>query len=133
MNELIRDELSKETKADSGLTVSKTAAMKLLRTQIEKGRKIIDQAIESWMDFNRIVNEYHEWDAYNCEVLNTIFTTNQQSKEYSNWTGGVESTCHELSIDEQSDDLRKEIVHQVHRLESVVERLGFVHLSSQLM
>lgn len=111
------------------LLVSREEAKSRLEDRIQKGKEIRDLQIRSLQEFEQAKNEFHKWDDFNEELLRRIFTTDELSKEYSYWIGGVVMSIYETSLGEKISDLHKDIDSKIHRIDSIIERLELIPLS----
>jgi len=112
------------------LLISRDEAKSKLQERIQKGLDIKQSQINSREAFDTEKNEYSKWDAFNAELLKRIFTTEELTKEYSHWSGFAVIGMREPSLGEKIADLYKDIDQKIHRIDSIIERLELIPLSS---
>jgi len=113
------------------LSVSREEAKTRLQERIEKGLELRNKQIGTAQGFELLTNDYQKWNAYNTEMLRRIFTTEEFIDEYEGFPSlyfGME----EPSLGEQIADLYKGIDGKIHRIDSIIERLELIPLSSIL-
>jgi predicted nucleotide-binding protein len=111
------------------LLISRDEAKSKLQERIQKGLEIKQSEIKSREAFDVAKNEYSKWNSFNTELFKRVFTTEELAQEYSRWVGG-DILMHEQSLDEKIDDLYKDIDQKIHRIDSIIERLELIPLSS---
>lgn len=111
------------------LTVSREDAKSRLQDRIEKGLEIKKVQISSREALEVAKNEFSKWDSFNSELLKRLFTTDELATEYDYWGGGV-MLFSEPSLGEKIANLYKDIDKKIHRIDSIIERLELIPLSS---
>ena len=129
---MARKKTTNESKAPLELCVSPEEANEKLLERIEKGKKLKDEPINSGSDLDAVQKSYYKWNDFNTELLKRQFTTEELSEEYSHWIGIGSISMYEPSLGEKIGDLHKDIDDKIHRLDSIVERLELIPVSSQV-
>lgn len=111
------------------LLISRDEAKSKLQERIQKGLEIRQSEINSQEAFDVAKNEYSKWNSFNTELFKRVFTTEELAQEYSRWVGGV-VLMREQSLGEKIVDLYKDIDQKIHRIDSIIERLELIPLSS---
>lgn len=111
------------------LVISRDDAKAKLQERIEKGMILKQGRVETYEGYESLSNEYSKWDSFNSELLKQIFTTAEMADEYDHWGIAVMS-MYEPSLGEKIADRFKGIDSKIHRLDSIIERLEIIPLSS---
>jgi predicted nucleotide-binding protein len=93
--------------------------------RIEKGKEILDIAIETWRALDTARDEYHTWSEYNQEMLRQATTNDDLSREYS-WCPEWFSQKANPTLRDEIDALRQAIREENRRLGSISERLELI-------
>ena len=113
------------------LAVSRDNAKQRLQDRINQGMELKQRQVGTREALDEFSNSYDKWDRFNSELLRRIFTTDEAAKEYDYWGVGIIS-LREPALGERIADVYKDIDKKTHRLDSIVERLELIPLSSQL-
>lgn len=113
------------------LSVSRDEAKARLQERIEKGLELKKRQVHSYEAFESLSKEYSKWDSFNSELLKRVFTTDEMAKEYDSW-GAMAISIHEPSLGEKIADLYSDVDNKIHRIDSIIERLELIPLSSTL-
>jgi predicted nucleotide-binding protein with TIR-like domain len=97
-----------------------------LEDRIEKGRELRAQQVNSVEQFEILESEFSKWSAFNTELLKRMFTSDQFAKEYSSWSGPLMMDMQPPSMGQRIADLFKEIDVELHKLDSIKERLELI-------
>ena len=119
-----------EPKLPTELLISRDDAKFKLQERIQKGLELKQAQINSRDEFDVAKNEYSKWNAFNTELLKRIFTTEELSKEYLRWIGVGVIAMRQPSLGEKIADYYKDIDQKIHRIDSIIERLELIPLSS---
>lgn len=111
------------------LVKSREDAKTQLQDRIEKGRELKSAQIRSVQEYEALKHNYSKWNAFNVELLKRLFSTDELASEYSYW-GAMSVSMREPSLGEKIDDTYKDIDKKIHRLDSIIERLELIPLSS---
>jgi predicted nucleotide-binding protein len=111
------------------LRVNPSAAAEKIDQRIALGKDLLSREIQTMEQLDAAKKEYYKWDAYNTELLRTLFTTPKFADEYSWWVGFVVGGGEE-SGQEQLDKLREDVSDKIHRLESIHNRLELMPVSA---
>lgn len=122
--------ITTESKLPAELLTSREEAKSKLQERIQKGLEIKQAQINSRDALETANNEYSKWNSFNTELLKRIFTTEELSDEYSRWFGIGSIAMREPSLGEKIADLYKNIDQKIHRIDSIIERLELIPLSS---
>lgn len=129
---MVRRKTTNEPKAPLELCVSPDEASKKLLERIEKGKQLKEEPINSRNDLEAVQKAYYKWNDFNAELLKRLFTSEELSEEYSHWIGIASFSMYEPSLGEKIGDLHKDIGDKLHRLDSIVDRLELIPVSSQV-
>lgn len=113
------------------LAVSRDNAKQRLQDRINQGMELKQRQVGTREALDEFSNSYDKWNRFNSELLRRIFTTDEAAKEYDYWGVGIIS-LREPALGERIADVYKDIDKKTHRLDSIVERLELIPLSSQL-
>lgn len=113
------------------LAVSRDNAKQRLQDRINQGMELKQRQVGTREALDEFSNSYGKWDRFNSELLRRIFTTDEAAKEYDYWGVGIIS-LREPALGERIADVYKDIDKKTHRLDSIVERLELIPLSSQI-
>ena len=113
------------------LAVSRDNAKQRLQDRINQGMELKQRQVGTREALGEFSNSYDKWDRFNSELLRRIFTTDEAAKEYDYWGVGIIS-LREPALGERIADVYKDIDKKTHRLDSIVERLELIPLSSQI-
>lgn len=117
-------------KVPSELLISREEAKSKLQERIKKGHEIEQNITNSSEIFDNVKNEYSKWNSFNVELLKRIFTTEEFAKEYSFWGGAIKMSMGPPSIEERRTNLYKDINQNIHKLDSIIERLELIPLNN---
>ena len=113
------------------LAVSRDNAKQRLQDRINQGMELKQRQVGTREALDEFSNSYDKWNRFNSELLRRIFTTDEAAKEYDYWGVGIIS-LREPALGERIADVYKDIDKKTHRLDSIVERLELIPLSSQI-
>ena len=111
------------------LLVSRDEAKSRIQERIEKGLELKQRKVDTSETFDTLSNDYSKWDAFNSELLKRVFTSDELAKEYDFW-GAMMMSMREPSLGEKIADIYKDVDKKIHRLDSIIERLELIPLSS---
>jgi predicted nucleotide-binding protein len=111
------------------LVVSREEAKSKLQARIEKGLELKQQRVDTRESFEGLSNDFSKWNSFNSELLKRIFTTEELVSEYNFW-GAMAISMREPSLGERIAEVYKDIDKKIHRLDSIIERLELIPLSS---
>lgn len=111
------------------LIMFRDEAKSRLQERIEKGLELKQRQVETRETFEMLSNDYSKWDSFNSELLKRIFTTDEMAKEYDFW-GAMMMSMHEPSLSEKVAHVYQDVNKKIHRLDSIIERLELIPLSS---
>lgn len=111
------------------LLVSRDEAKSRIQERIEKGLELKQRKVNTSETFDILLNDYSKWDAFNSELLKRIFTSDELAKEYDFW-GAMMMSMRAPSLGEKIADIYKDVDKKIHRLDSIIERLELIPLSS---
>lgn len=112
------------------LVTSRDDAKTRLQERIDKGMGLKHGRVDTREGYETLSNEYSKWDAFNSELLKQIFTTGEMADEYDSWNGSMVMSMHQPSLGENIADRYKGVDDKIHRLDSIIERLEIIPLSS---
>lgn len=105
------------------LLVSHQDAQAKLKDRIQKGQELLACQVNSFDDLGVARNNYYKWRAYNEELLKQIFSTDRLAQEYSGSVGIAIIGGRSPTLREEIQELHQDINENIHRLESIGERL----------
>lgn len=111
------------------LCLAREDAAKKLAARIEIGNALRQREVRTAQELAACKDEYANWDSYNAELLNSLFTTDKFSAEYSRWVG-VLFGSDEKSGAEILAELREDIAERCRRLDSISQRLELIPLAA---
>lgn len=129
---MARKKTVNESKEALELVVSSKEAKAKLSERIEKGQELKELPISSGQDLDSAQKSYYKWNDFNTELLKRQFTTQELSEEYSRWIGIGSISMYEPSLGEKVRDFHKDIDDKIHRIDSIIERIELIPLSSQV-
>lgn len=109
------------------LLISKEEASQKIKTQINKGKEIIEssKSIQSEEELEQCQYQYSRWGEYSIELLKRIFDSDSYAKEYTSYGYHV-TTVFRLTLNEGIDTLQNNMKRQINRLESIHGRLELI-------
>lgn len=109
------------------LIISKDKARQSIELQIEKGRSIRDDNINSEAEFGKIKEAYSRWSSYNLELLKRIFSNDSIAKEYNMIGFGVGVISYgKPPIQKEIAGFKEKMGKKINLLESIKERLELI-------
>ena len=111
------------------LLASREDAKSRLQARIEKGLELKQRRVDTREAFELLSNDYSKWDSFNSELLKRLFTTEELVKEYDDWVA-MAMSMQEPSLGEKIAEVYKDVDKKIHRLDSIIERLELIPLSS---
>lgn len=103
------------------LVVTRAEAEAKIQKQIEEGKSLLSRNVSDQQELATFNTDKKIWDDYNAELLARLFNTNQISKEYSAFSGGVYSMT--PTFYDRVGYVTKDISKSLDRLISVQKRL----------
>lgn len=119
-----RTPASTSQKQAAELLVTREEARVRLQERHSKGLEIRREPISSQLVYEKVKADYYKWNDFNTELLKRIFSTEDFSKEYSDWIGVM--ALGRSSLSEAIADLHKDIERKIQRLDSIVERIELI-------
>ncbi|MEA5535294.1 nucleotide-binding protein [Crocosphaera sp. XPORK-15E] len=112
---------------NANLRLSKKKASQQIQIQIDQGREIINSSIsiQSEQEFQQCHYQYSKWAKYNIELLKRIFDNDDYANEYTSY-GFHFTNILRLTLNEGIDTLQDNIERQIHRLESICDRIDLI-------
>lgn len=111
------------------LLASREDAKLRLQARIEKGLELKQRGVNTRETFDALSNDYSKWDSFNSELLKRLFTTEELAQEYDFW-GAMAISMREPSLGEKIAEVYEDVDKKIHRLDSIIERLELIPLSS---
>ena len=110
------------------LIVSRDKARQSLDVQIEKGRSIRDDNINSETELKKVEEAYSKWSSYNLELLNHIFSNDLKAREYNmtGWGGIGVIGYGTPPIQKEIKQFKEKVSKKINVLESIKERLELI-------
>lgn len=127
---MTRKKITNEVKAPLELLVSQEEAKAKLAERIEKGKEIKSIPIISGQDLDAAEKSYYKWNDFNKELLKRQFSTKELAEEYSRWASVGVISIYERSLSEKVRDFHKDIDDKIHRLDSIIERIELIPIST---
>lgn len=93
-----------------------------LRERIIKGQEIINIQISSQQDLDNANEKYINWNVYNKDLINGLFSTDKLTKEY-NFEPLIPIYGRDLIFKDKVLEFHKELNEKINRIESIIERL----------
>ena len=120
-----------QPKALLELFASREDAKSRLQARIEKGLELKQRRVDTRQAFEFLSNDYNKWDSFNSELLKRLFTTEEFAEEYDYW-GVIAISRREPSLGEKIVKIYQDVDKKIHRLDSIIERLELIPLSSAI-
>ena len=111
------------------LLESRDEAKAKLQARIERGLDLKQRKVDTKEAFEALANDYSKWDSFNSELLKRLFSVDELAKEYDYW-GAMAISMREPSLGEKIAEVYKDVDKKIHRLDSIIERLELIPLSS---
>ena len=118
-----------EPKLPTELLIPKDEAKSKLDERIRKGLEIKKLQITSYEKLEASKKEYSKWNSFNTELLKRIFTTEELANEYSRSFGVICVEMREPTLGEKINDFYKDIDHDIHTIDSIIERIELIPIS----
>lgn len=118
-----------QPKALLELLISREDAKSKLQSRIEKGLELKQRGVDTREAFESLSNDYSKWDSFNSELLKRTFTTDELANEYD-VRGVMAIAMFEPSLGERIAKVYRDVDKKIHRLDSIIERLELIPLSS---
>lgn len=100
-----------------------------LQDRIGKGLELKQRQITSYEKFEALQRDYRKWNDFNIELLKRLFTSDEPADEYRRWlTAGIGLDA--PSFAEEVMDLQGKIEDKIHRIDSIIERIELIPMSS---
>ena len=121
-----------EEKTLPKLRVSKEEAYQQIEVQIEKGKKLWEQSIDSAEQLEAVGLESENWSKYNVDLLTTLFENPKSVNEYNNFYYNrysfdeMEDICSLYSVDfldYHLDECQTDMKTSISSLEGIRDRL----------
>ena len=112
------------------LKMLRDEAKSRLQDRMEKGSEFKQGRAGTAAAFEALKNKYSKWDSFNSELLKQMFTTEEIADEYDYW--GIMSVPINPSLEEEIDDLYRDVDTKIHRLDSIIDRLEIIPLAPSI-
>jgi len=112
------------------LLVSRAIAKARLQEQIQKGMSLRETRVGSYEQFIEFRKMHYNWTSSNIDLLLGIFTTDDMANEYSSVSRFDSNRTIVPTLTEQSRDLVLYIDALIHQIESIIEYVEIVSISS---
>jgi len=122
----MRKKRATEPKSLPNLLVSKEEVAQRIKTQVDKGNNLRNLSIVSEVDLEAAQREESKWSIYNIELLARLFNNTSLAEEYQ---VGVSLPLEDI-FEDQEERFRKDVADRIAKLESILERLDLMALSS---
>lgn len=114
---------------DPELRVDRAEAAAKIDERIAKGEELFAWQPGRVDEIPDAIDQFHNWDAYNNELLKRLFTTDKYADEYS-WWGVASLSIYEPSPGEKLQANRDNIRDKIKRLRSIRDRLELIPVSA---
>lgn len=102
-----------------------------LQTRIQEGLDLKQIKINSLEELKTVSKKYYKWDSFNTELLKRLFSTEELAEEYSKHFGFASGYMNDPPLTEKINNLHSDIEDKIHRIDSIMERLELIPLSSK--
>ena len=116
--------MNAERQSLSNLVVSKQEAEQKIKTQIDKGRQLVNRKILSEYDLEEADAEFENWSKYNEELLLRLFDNSAIADKYTDFYGGSYSTMATLA--DQIGYYRRDFTRKINRLQGILDQLELI-------
>lgn len=118
---------------NASLLVSKEEASQKIKTQIDKGRDMIEPipGFLSEQELEKRRDQYYKWSDFNTELLKRIFDNDFYANEY-NQGGVLFGFARMPTLWDKYNDLQSDIKRDITKLESIHDRLNLIPQSPTL-
>lgn len=129
---MARKNSTNEPKVPLELLVSQEEAKTKLAERIDKGKEIKSMQISSDQGLDIARKTYCKWSDFNKELLKRLFTTEKLSEEYSHYIEIGIISSYEPLLGEKVREFHEDIDSRIHRLDSIIERIELIPLSTSV-
>lgn len=124
-----RKKTSVEVESVCELKLSREDMKDKIQERIQKGLVLYQKSINDSKSLDEFKADYTKWSDFNSELLKRSFTNEDFKSEYEG--GGFGSILlYEPSLGEQINESKKRLQVKIRRLESIMERLELIPISS---
>jgi predicted nucleotide-binding protein with TIR-like domain len=102
------------------LLVAKEAAHQQLAARVDEGKELLNEPIQSQDDYRRVRDNQTRWNAYNVQLLKTLFDDSAIADEYTPKGPGIYFA---KTLPQSIQDLHRDIEFSLTRLRSLLDRL----------
>ena len=108
------------------LLVTRLDAESKIGDRIEKGKELLNRKISSRDELETNRKDYYKWSEYNTELLKQLFSNSSKSEEYDSDSFAIFTDVGQPSLQDDINDLHKDIDKKNQRLESIKDRLELI-------
>lgn len=103
-----------------------------IQERIQKGLSLYQRSINNSSDLDDFLAEYRKWSDFNAELLKRSFTNEDFKAEYDG-NGYIGTFLMDPSLGQQINDSKDRLQNKIRKLESIMERLELITISSSIV
>lgn len=111
------------------LLIPHAEARERLTARLEAGKPLLTREIRSTPELEDAKREYDRWSSFNIEFLKRNFSSTEYADEYSGWGSVAFVPVGPRSPGKEVADYRETVQTELHRLESLIERLELIPMA----
>ncbi|EMV1930711.1 TPA: nucleotide-binding protein [Escherichia coli] len=127
-----RKKVSTQQNSVCELIISREDMKNKIQERIQKGLSLYQRSINNSSDLDDFDAEYRKWSDFNAELLKRSFTNEDFKTEYDG-NGYIGSFLMDPSLGQQINDSKDRLQNKIRKLESIMERLELITISSSIV
>lgn len=109
---------------DAELKVTRDEARQKIEERIKEGEQLVNRQVGQ-VGFDEYAERIQRWGTYNIALLNSLFTTDQYSKEYTS-SGSIRAIPFNASAYELLESRLQTVRSKVVKLKTIIDRLPLI-------
>lgn len=126
-----RKKVSTQQNSVCELIISREDMKNKIQERIQKGLSLYQRSINNSSDLDDFDAEYRKWSDFNAELLKRSFTNEDFKAEYDG-NGYIGAFLMDPSLGQQINDSKDRLQNKIRKLESIMERLELITISSSI-
>lgn len=127
-----RKKVSTQQNSVCELIISREDMKNKIQERIQKGLSLYQRSINNSSDLDDFLAEYRKWSDFNAELLKRSFTNEDFKAEYDG-NGYIGTFMMDPSLGQQINDSKDRLQNKIRKLESIMERLELITISSSIV
>lgn len=127
-----RKKVSTQQNSVCELIISREDMKNKIQERIQKGLSLYQRSINNSSDLDDFLAEYRKWSDFNAELLKRSFTNEDFKTEYDG-NGYIGTFLMDPSLGQQINDSKDRLQNKIRKLESIMERLELITISSSIV